>query len=313
MPIAPPYTLTAREQGEKMRLPFSKRDPFPIFDLKEEYKKLNQLFHDKDAFSIQSRYSQQRDYYSYYDVLDEFFLQWHLRKECTSVEEMMCKLHISENDLSKKVSEESFLDYVQFVINAVEYVKGIVVRLPFEINRDNYSIGNAIKDNCLLVLNKLNAEVKAIDLELCVVYKNDVATAVSMQQPGLSPSIVEYQKIENRDNLGRKAEILCSLYKTLESKKDKIPITKDFKPLYKATTMLFNCAGIRHFIPDEESRKSTAISLTFQKMNTQERLKWYDRTFKMFLACIAYFSCLEFKGEYDKISNSIETKPDKSK
>ena len=105
-----------------MRLPLSKRDPFPRFNLREEYVKLNQLFHDKDAFSvIQSRYSQQRDYYSYYDLLDEFFLQWHLRKECTSIEEMMCKLHISDNDLSKKVSEESFLDYVQFVMNAVGY------------------------------------------------------------------------------------------------------------------------------------------------------------------------------------------------
>ena len=277
-----------------MRFPLSKRDPFPYFDLKEEYEKINQLFHDKDAFSVQSRNSLQRDYYSYYDVLDEFFLQWHLRKACTSVEEMLYKLHISE---SNKITEGLFLDYVQFVMNAVEYVKEIVIRLPFDIHRDNYSIGNAIKDNCFFVLNKLNAEAKSINLEWCVVFKNDVATTVSIQSQELAPSIIEYLKIENRDNLERKAQILCSLYKQLEPQKKQLK-DNGFDKLVSHTSFLLNEAGIRHaLIPG----KSNSI---FLSMSRQDLIKWYDRAFEMFLACMAVLPYSRYRKEVESLTNN---------
>ena len=277
-----------------MRLPLSKRDPFPKFDLNEEYEKINQLFHDKDAFSVQSRYSQQRDYYSYYDVLDEFFLQWHLRKECTSIEEMLYKLHISE---SSKITEGVFLDYAQFVMNAVEYVKEIVIRLPFDIHRDNYSIGNAIKDNCIFVLNKLNAEAKSINLEWCVVYKNDVATTVSIQNQESAQSIVEYLKIENRDNLERKGEILSSLYKQLEPHKRNL-IDNGFQQLCNDMSLLLNKTGARHALDPNDGIEAQILT-----MGDQERIKWYDHAFKAVLACMAVLPYLELKKEIKDIKH----------
>ena len=281
-----------------MRLPLSKRDPFPQFDMKEEYAKLNQLFHDKDAFSIiQSRYSQQRDYYSYYDVLDDFFLQWELRKSYTSLEEMLMKEHISEHDFAKKATEEKLLDYIQFILNAIQYVQRTVVRLPFKMHLDNYSIGNAIKDNCHLVLGKLNAEAKTIDLELWVLYKNDVATAVSIQNQESAQSIVEYLKIENRDNLERKGEILSSLYKQLEPHKRNL-IDNGFQQLCNDMSLLLNKTGARHALDPNDGIEAQILT-----MGDQERIKWYDHAFKAVLACMAVLPYLELKKEIKDIKH----------
>ena len=206
------------------------------------------------------------------------------------------KEHISEHDFAKKATEEKLLDYIQFILNAIQYVQKTVVRLPFKMHLDNYSIGNAIKDNCHLVLGKLNAEAKTIDLELWVLYKNDVATAVSIQNQESAPSIVEYLKIENRDNLERKGEILSSLYKQLEPHKQQLK-DNGFDKLCSHTAFLLNEAGIRHALILGKSNQK------FLSMSRQELVKWYDRAFEMFLACMAVLPYSRYRKEVETLTN----------
>lgn len=179
----------------------------------------------------------------------------------------------------------------------IKYVQRTVVRLPFKMHLDNYSIGNAIKDNCHLVLGKLNAEAKTIDLELWVLYKNDVATAVSIQNQESAQSIVEYLKIENRDNLERKGEILSSLYKQLEPHKRNL-IDNGFQQLCNDMSLLLNKTGARHALDPNDGIEAQILT-----MGDQERIKWYDHAFKAVLACMAVLPYLELKKEIKDIKH----------
>lgn len=78
------------------------------------------------------------------------------------------------------------------------------------------SIGKAVFKNCYYIADKLGAEIKRENDEFFVVYKDDAAIAVGIQRPELEESLTEYQKIDNRGDVVRKAEVLCTLAKKLE-------------------------------------------------------------------------------------------------
>lgn len=101
------------------------------------------------------------------------------------------------------------------------------------------------------------------------------------QHEDLSGSIMEYPKIDNRGDLQRKGEILCTLAKKLEPLESKFKGTA-FATLCTDTTMLFNNIGARHAWKPEHS-----VSSQFMAMNETELEGWYDNAFKMFLACMS--------------------------
>jgi len=278
-----------------MRTRISERNHFPAFSPYTEYKKLNILFCDKKAYRKEEKCYVYKNY-SLKDLVECNFLQWHLRGTFTSLDEMLCSLQISENDFSDNTPKDVYLDYIQFLLNALEFLNITIGYSFFE--KQGKIIYNTIRDNCFCLLEKLDAEAKALGVELCVVYKNDVAAAVSIQQPDLAPSVVEYLKIDNRDDLSRKGEILCTLAKLLEPHENKL-IKKGFKSLCSDTTFLLNKAGIRHSLCQNKK-----IDSRFLKMDDSERIKWYDRAFKAFLACMAVLPYIDFKDEITDLQHN---------
>lgn len=131
--------------------------------------------------------------------------------------------------------------------------------------------------------------------EYYLVYRDDVATAVSIQNEDISGSIVEYLEIDNRGDLKRKGEILCTLAKKLEDY-EKLLKGSEFSSLCSDTTMLMNKIGARHSC-DEKDR----IASKFKTMNDAELAQWYDRTFQMFLCCMVAVPYVEEKSEIKKI------------
>ena len=276
-----------------MRTPISERNLFPYFSPRREYIKIRKLFCDEKPFCLKGLYS--NNYYSYLDILKRNFLLWDLRGSFTTVEEMLCSLQIHEDVFSRPFSNDKLLDYIEFILNALGFVNASMASPVLTGN--NNTIGNTIRTQCYLVLDRLDAEVKRNGSELFVVYKNDIAAAVSIQQPELAHSVVEYLKIDNRDDLEHKAEILCSLYKQLEPSRKRL---KDnvFDNLCSHTAFLLNEAGIRHaFIPG----KSKPVFLT---MNRQDLIKWYDRAFEMFLACMAVLPYSGYKKELENLTKN---------
>lgn len=273
----------------------SKRNPFLNFSIKGEYQKLDALFHDTRAFCITNYSTYHQKHISYFDLLNNSFLQWEYRGSDITLEEMMISSHISEDDFSINPSEEKLLYYIQFLINAISFLEQRILNTIYNIRQENFLIGKALIENCYLLLDKLKAEVKKEYSEWYVVYKNDAASAVSVQYPELEARIIDYLKLNNRNNLERKKEILGSLSNDLE-KQEKEICDKGFKLLCSDTTFLLNKSGIRHELDPKDKQKAF-----FLAMDEQERIKWYDRIFEMFLACMAELPYLKYKDEIEQI------------
>lgn len=134
--------------------------------------------------------------------------------------------------------------------------------------------------------------------ELYIVYKNDVASAISIQNSDLEDSIVDYLKIDNRHDIRRKGEIICTLAKKLESVEDSFK-GNEFNTLWNDTTFLFNNIGARHNL--DPNNKKNAI---FLNLSDEEIERWYDHSFEMFLACIATLPYIGFKGEIKRFKRN---------
>lgn len=202
-----------------MRSRISDKNILPNFSLEMEYKKLHDLFFDKSAFGkILCVTQKARPCLSYDDCLQVMFLDWKLRGTFTSVEEMEISLGISEDNFDINVTEDRILDYIQYILNAVIFVSCEAKKGSYLIYQAGDAISKAIIDNSIRIMERLGAELKNDDEigELFIIYRDDVATAVAEQYPELAPSIVEYLKIDNRHDLKRKGEVLCTLAKKLE-------------------------------------------------------------------------------------------------
>ena len=276
-----------------MRTKISERNVFPNFSIKKEYDKLNDLFLDPNAFSVLSYSTNRRKKFSYFELLRNSFRQWDLRGSATYLEEMMVSLQICEDDFANDASTDRMLDYIQFLFNAISFLEYNILKTSYNVRQEDVFIGKSIIENCYYLLDKLDAEIKREHSEWFVVYKKDLGAAVSIQQPELKVSIVEYLKIDNRYDLKRKSEILCSLAKDLEAHKESLSTSGQ---LYSDTKFLLNKSGIRHDFNLNDKQEAH-----FFAMNEKERIKWCDRTFEMILACMAELPYLEYKDEIQEI------------
>ena len=177
-----------------MRQRISGKNIFPVFSLENEYKKLHDLFFDRSEFGLlvgSLKNSKARPSLSYNDCLQSMFLDWELRGSFTSLEEMLLGLQISEDDFDKESTEERLLDYIQFILNAIIVVSLEVQKGCYTIYQTSESIYNAIVENSRLILDRLGAEIVNAPNELVIAYKDDVATALSTQNPDIADSIVD--------------------------------------------------------------------------------------------------------------------------
>ena len=275
-----------------MRQRISEKNIFPVFDVLSEYKKIKILFHVEKAFGYRNMGDYGKTSLSYRDVLEDVFLEWDLKGTFTSVKEMLCGLGINEKDVISDPSEERLLDYIQFVMNACSFVLAYVKNHNQKYYHDHEERAfNSISELSHLLLTQLGAEMVDDAGELCVIYKDDIATAVAEQHKDCRASMVEYLKIDNRSDLTRKEEILCILAKKLEALEKQFKGT-EFSSLCSDTQLLLNKIGPRHTLSANDPIERKVIA-----MDTDEREKWYDRTFRMFLACMAAVPYLGFRNE----------------
>ena len=275
-----------------MRQRISQKNVFPVFDIATEYKKLQNLFFDRSAFGKIFPYGRSAPCLSYNDCLKEVFLNWELRGTFTSIEEMLLGLKISDDDFSANPSEERLLDYIQYITNAASFLISILKRKEYNVYFSRAeTIFNAIADNSHFLLSRLGAEMVSSPGEIWIIYKDDVASCVAEQNEDIKESIIEYLKIDNRGNLQRKGELLCTFAKKLEPHEGKLNST-EFKTLCSNTTELLNKIGARHALNDKDRIEKKVL-----RMGLVDQEKWYDYTFQMFLACMAVIPYIDIKGE----------------
>ncbi len=183
------------------------------------------------------------------------------------------------------------LDFIQFVANAVVFVNQEADDIHGRIYKSNNVLHKAISEQCLLIAERLNAEIICDGSEFYVQYKNDMADVIAQEYPKLNASIIEYLKIDNRGDLVRKGEVLCTLAKKLELLEEKFKGT-EFCSLYSDTKLLLNKIGPRHALTEKDPIEKKVMA-----MDIDEREKWYDMAFQMFIACMAAVPYLEYKNE----------------
>ena len=275
-----------------MRARISEKNIFPNFDLFSEYRKIEILLSETHVIGHLDRYGKRLSpYFSIEQFLNDYsFLDWNLRGTFISTEEMRIGLGIEKRRFSNKtINKDLVLDFIQYAVNCTCRVKSTIKSYSAYIEKD---ITDVLYGNMNALLTRLGASFSIDDdtPEVFVVYDDDLSSVVANSCPEIRVSLTEYQKIDNRGDLIRKSEILCTLFKRLEPIRKKFQGT-EYAQLCDDTTFLFNKAGIRH------SEGNSEIDKKFAKMPPDELEKWYDRTYQLFLSCMVISQYLDEKPD----------------
>lgn len=254
-------------------------------DLYQEYRRVEEEFSErKFIHQLVTKDLYDMDIYlTVSECLNEnCFHTWSLSDTYTDIEDMRTNLGLAKGTITQSnITEDIFISFLQFVFNCFFHVQNSLVGST-EHYADSTDIDASIHSSMILIerlCSKINYEIEqdSSTLEFFMFKKSELQSQVEEESPSLADSIHQYQRIDSKGDLTRKAEILCTLYKTLESYNFK---DAEFKNLYSDTTFLFNKSGIRHSV--EEDKVATQ---TFEKMTNVQKEKWYDKAFDLFLTC----------------------------
>lgn len=283
-----------------MRKRISESNLFPVFNLFEEYRKIEMMISEATVVGTYNQFGKPLiPAYTLEQYIDDlYFRGWNLRGTFVSIADMRNGLGIEKAVFAgKSISEERVLDFLQYAANLWLRINGTIrsCTTAYISDRKNYLI--MLLQNITALTNRLGAELKLdkTKSEIYLVYKDVVSFAVAEEHTDISESIIEYKKLDNRCDLQRKGEVLCTLYKKLESFGDRFKGTR-YEGLYKDTTFLFNKTGARHWV-----EKDRIACETFLKMKPEELEDWYDKTFELFLACIVICGYLDIKDDIGAI------------
>lgn len=285
----------------------SESNIYPNFNLLTEYKKIRYLLSEKkiisesDLFNMFSEETKPSISMSIEDFVDKYFFNWHLRGTFVSVQNMREELGIENSQMMSTdyLNEEPLLNFLQYVVNCAKFVDNIYKKNSYHdgFYLDDKNHINVVMGDTERLLKYLGCRLSYDENndEYFVVYSDEILDVVSMQQQDIEHSLSEYLRIDNHGDLKRKGEILCSLFKKLESVEKKFKGT-EFSHLISDATFLFNKTGIRHWV-----EKDKIAVATFEQMTESEKEIWYDRTYYIFLSCMAALPYLEIKADIKSI------------
>lgn len=286
-----------------MRKRISEQNTFPNFDLYNEYRKIDVLLSETKTVNLYNRYGRLLPNYFTIEEYIEFmcFNNWNLRGTFTSINEMRKGLGIQKGAIRfDNVIEDQVLDFLQYALNCVHRASKSMTHATKSLFSDD-TLPTMIRENIEMLVSKLNCTIKydKKNQEFFVVYNNVMAEVVAKHQGDIAGSVFDYIQIDNRGDLKRKAEILCTLYKRLEACAEQYKGTS-YKNIFDDTKLLFNKSGVRHNVD-----KDSIACATFLQMDNDELEKWYDRIFDMFLSCMEISRYLEIKSDVDNIKRGI--------
>ena len=282
-----------------MRKKISESNIFPQFDLYSEYRKIEQLISEKQIIGTYNRFGRALNpCFSLEDYINDLcFLDWDLRGTFLSIPEMREGLGISKESFSNEsITEGKLLDFVQYAAN-LNFRVAITIDYHPQVYLADKKYLNALLANMKDLLERLNAAFSTDERssEIFVVYNDELSSVVASEHPEIQPSITEYKKIDNRGDLKRKGEILCTLFKKLESIEKRLN-GSPYKQLCSDTTFLFDKVGARHWVEEDK-----IASKTFLEMEPKMLEEWYDKTFTMFLSCMVISDYLDIHKDIKEI------------
>lgn len=282
-----------------MRKRISESNIFPQFDLYTEYQKIEYMISQKQVIGVYDDFGRRtmpRFTFEQY-VNDLYFNDWNLRGTFFSISEMREGLGIEGEKFSAKtVNESMVLDFIQYAANINMRVAVTIDQCSVAFIADKNYISVLI-NNMKALVEKLNAyfSLDKATSEVFVVYNDELGAVVAKDYPEIEDSLVEYKRIDNHGDLKKKGEILCTLFKKLESVERKFKGTT-YEKMCSDTTFLFNKTGVRHWVEEDK-----LASKTFLAMPPTQLEIWYDRTYLLFLSCMVVSQYLDIKKEIEEI------------
>lgn len=281
-----------------MRKRISERNILPNDDLFNEYQKLEFLFSGNKCIGEFNQFGRRnKPQFTLEQYLNDLsFSNWNLKGTAISFYNMRDELGLNKEKISANFSTDTFIDFIELLLNSVLNID-VTIDKYSEIYISDKNLINNIIVNCRTILEKLNytCEIEKETSEIYVYSQNNVATVVAEKNEDISDSLIEYRRHDLKGDLKRKGEILCSLFKKLETVEKKFKGTT-YERLASDTTFLFNKTGIRHWV-----EKDKIASGTFMKMEFDMLEKWYDNTYDLFLSCMVISSYLDIKKEIEEI------------
>lgn len=228
----------------------------------------------KEVVSLETLFLRKSGGYSIYDKFSARFIDWELRNNYidfddffaeTGLEEITEKCH-----LGCDISLDEYIYYCEYMLNV----------LAFPVVWE-HRYANPILDNIMRVLPKINYAPHQSGNVYHIVQKDVlVSEAADIVQSNydLGEGIYAFNYRETKGNLVRKADILCRLYKYIES------ITPQAKQYGYATLLddikdLSNKLDIRH-------APTIKQGVVIGDMDVAEYEEWLDEIFKLSLTLI---------------------------
>jgi len=272
----------------------------PQFDLRHEYEKIEQLFSSNNIVSAQPRYSGYCASVSIEEFMASNFLKWSLRGTNITLEEMRESMSINKltmSDTKHEISEEQVLIFLQFVWNCLNYLKDVHDKTNeySEINVTFVDSGAdtflALAQNVKLFLQHLKADIyfDEKENEYVVFYCDAIHDVIAEEHVDIAKSLIEYRRIDTIHDLKRKEEIICTLFKKFENIRDTLK-KSGFDALQSDTGFLMNFA--RH-----SPHSKDVVAIKFHSLPNDEKEKWYDEAYKMFVACLSVLTYVNIKPD----------------
>ena len=275
------------------------------FNLYHEYSKIEELFSSNEIVFFSAKGDMGYNVsISIEDFMKQRFLDWHLRGTFTKLDEMRKAWLINKELLSENyqgITEEQVLIFIQFAWNCLDYfTKALDASSEFsDIQLELVDFGidtvRALASNMDSLLFHLGAgryfdEDKT---EHVVYYRDGVDDAIAEQHQDIRESLIQYRRIDTVHDLQRKEEILCTLFKKFENFRGGLKAA-GFDTLQSDTGFIMNFA--RH-MPHGKDAPATKFHL----LSNEDKEKWYDNAYKMFIACLAVLPYIDVKLNIAKL------------
>ena len=150
--------------------------------------------------------------------------------------------------------------------------------------------------NIAFILNELHYKAYIEDDYKVLLVKDDVDTinTATIVNDNIADLIMEYNDFKIAENIGEKKKILIELSNYLEPKRQELK-SKNSK-LESNLFMAFNKLNIRHNnLEGKEKEEYTT------KLNDNELLKWYDKTYNLILIAIRLLELNNILEPFEKL------------
>lgn len=233
------------------------------------------------------------------DIVDmECMRDWKARGRYTRCEEIRKRLQITYAQISRGLSEEQILFYLEYVSNIIwlcneKYLDGS------EDYNDEYLY---LQENVISLLDDLGYETKVFEDEekVILVEKNAAMTAVAENvDPKTAYAVIEYNHHLLKGDIAEKQRVLKILADKFEPMRGELK--KVNKELESNTGYLLNKMNIRH----NNIEGKNAIEYV-KNLSDEELEEWYDETYQMLLLCFLEYENIERNKKINKLKGVIE-------